>query len=237
MTSIAENVARVRERIATAARRAGRNPDDIALMAVSKTFAAPQVIEAFAAGVRLFGENRVQEFAGKRVQLEAIISGCAEFHLVGHLQSNKAARATELFAGIDSLDSPALAGKLNAAAEKLGRQLSVLIEINLAGESAKSGLPPASPVLDELLLAAPSLANLRITGLMAIPPFSEDPESSRPYFRALRQEGERIAAQNSPQVNMQTLSMGMSHDFEIAIEEGSNCVRIGTAIFGERPKP
>jgi pyridoxal phosphate enzyme (YggS family) len=235
--SIAENIARVRERMAAAARRSGRDPGDISLMAVSKTVAAEQIAEAFAAGVRLFGENRVQEFAGKREQLAALISDGAAFHLIGHLQSNKAARAVESFTAVDSVDSPALARKLNAAAEKVGRVLPVLIEINLADESAKSGVAPDSPALDELLRSAPELASLRIVGLMAIPPFIEDPQGARPYFRRLRELRERIAARRLPAVSMETLSMGMSHDFEVAIEEGSTCVRVGTAIFGERPKP
>ena len=234
MPSIAENIARVRERIAEAARRARRDPDQIALMAVSKTFSADNIIEAFVSGIRLFGENRVQEFAEKREPLEQIISVGARFHLIGHLQSNKAARAAELFSAIDSVDSLALAGKLNSAAEKLGRVLPVLLEINIGREQAKSGLLPDSPELDELLRAAPKLDALHISGLMTIPPFTDDPEGARPYFCKLRELRDDIAALGLRGIGMQTLSMGMSHDFEVAIEEGSTCVRVGTAIFGER---
>jgi len=234
--SIAENLAHVRQRIAAAARRVGRNPDEIALMAVSKTVATEQITEAFTAGVRLFGENRVQEFAGKQPQLGAITAQGARFHLIGHLQSNKTGKAAELFAAIDSLDSLSLARKLSAAAEKSGRVLAVLIEINLGGEAAKTGLVAESRELEELLLAAPSLAGLRIAGLMAIPPYAESPESARPFFRMLVRLREQISARRLPAVAMEALSMGMSHDFEVAIEEGSTCVRIGTAIFGERSK-
>ena len=142
----------------------------------------------------------------------------------------------EVFAGVDSLDSVHLAEKLNAAAEKLGRRLPVLIEINVGGEAAKSGLAPRSPELGALLAAAPRLAHLEIRGLMTIPPFSEDPEGARPYFRQLGALRAELAARKLPGVTLDVLSMGMSHDFEVAIEESSTCVRVGTAIFGERSK-
>jgi len=231
---IAANLARVRERIAAAARRAGRHPDEVALMAVTKTFGADPIGEAHAAGLRLFGENRVQEFAGKAESVSALAG--AEWRLIGHLQSNKAARAAELFRGIDSLDSLRLAEKLDAAAQKLGRKMPVLLEINLGGEISKSGLDPHSPELEELLLAAPQFHALDFRGLMAIPPFTEDSEGARLYFRRLRELRGAIAKRNLPSITMDELSMGMSHDFEVAIEEGSTCVRIGTAIFGERPQ-
>lgn len=204
-------------------------------MAVSKTVEPARIREAWKAGIRLFGENRVQEFAGKRADLVDLED--AEWRLIGHLQTNKAAQAAELFSAIDSVDSLRLAEKLNAAAHKLNKRLAVLIEINIGGEEAKSGVAPESPELESLLAAAPTLDHLRVGGLMTIPPFGENPESSRPFFRRLRELRERIAARRLPAIEMRELSMGMSHDFEIAIEEGSTCVRIGTAIFGERPKP
>ncbi len=233
--STAENLQAVRERVTAAATRAGRNPQHVALMAVCKTVPVGLIREAYDAGQRLFGENRVQEFAEKWPDLRALPE--AEFHMIGHLQSNKAGKAAELFTAIDSLDSLKLAEKLNAAAEKTSRCLAVLIEINFGDEQAKSGLPPDSPELQQILGAAARLRHLQIRGLMTIPPFTDDPEGARPYFRRLRQLREQIERQNPPNVSMQVLSMGMSHDFEVAIEEGSTCVRIGTAIFGERPKP
>jgi PLP dependent protein len=238
--SIAENLAQVRERIAAAARRAGRNADEITLMGVSKTFPAERIREAYAAGLRVFGENRVQEFARKVDALRDLPG--AEWHLIGHLQSNKAAKATELFDAVDSVDSVRLAEKLNASAEGAGKTLSVLIEINVGGEQAKSGVEPGSDEqcsdeLEQILRGAPRWANLKIRGLMTIPPYAEDPVASRPYFRQLRQIRDRITARELPEVGTAVLSMGMSHDFEVAIEEGATCVRVGTAIFGEREKP
>ena len=203
-------------------------------MAVSKTFAVEQVREAFRAGLRVFGENRVQEFAGKAVALAGLED--AEWHMIGHLQTNKALRAVELFTAIDSVDSLRLAEKLNSSAGQLGKKLPVLIEVNVGGEAAKSGMPLESPELDKLLLAAPQLEYLEFRGLMTIPPFSDDPQQARPYFRNLRELRDQIAARRLANVSMNVLSMGMSHDFEIAIEEGSTCVRVGTAIFGERAR-
>jgi pyridoxal phosphate enzyme (YggS family) len=150
------------------------------------------------------------------------------------LKNNKANKAAELFPAVDSIDSLRLAEKLNAAAQKLGKRIEVLIEINIAGESAKSGVPPNSPELEQLLGAAPRLTSLDVRGLMTVPPFAEDPEAARPYFRKLRELRDQIARQKYESVQMDVLSIGMSHDFEVAIEEGSTCVRIGTAIFGER---
>ena len=230
--SIAENVAEIRERIAAAAHRAGRNPGEITLMAVSKTFAPERIREAYAAGLRVFGENRVQEFAGKAGRLAELRD--AEWHMIGHLQTNKAGRAVELFATVDSLDSPRLAEKLNDSARQVGRNLGALIEINVGGEAAKSGIDPESPDLEALLHTAASLEHVQIRGLMTVPPFFDDPQRARPYFRELRQLRDRILVRNLPGVSGEVLSMGMSHDFEIAIEEGSTCVRVGTAIFGER---
>lgn len=201
-------------------------------MAVTKTFPAGRVREAYEAGLRIFGENRVQEFAGKVDALRDLHN--ARWHLIGHLQNNKANKAAELFPAVDSIDSLRLAEKLNAAAQKLGKRIEVLIEINIAGESAKSGVPPNSPELEQLLGAAPRLTSLDVRGLMTVPPFTEDPEAARPYFRKLRELRDQIARQKYESVQMDVLSIGMSHDFEVAIEEGSTCVRIGTAIFGER---
>jgi pyridoxal phosphate enzyme (YggS family) len=156
--------------------------------------------------------------------------------LIGHLQTNKAAKAAELFAAVDSVDSLRLAQKLNASAQQFKKKLAVLIEVNVGGEAAKSGIPPESRELDELLLAAPELAHLEFRGLMTVPPFTEDPQQARPYFRKLRELRDQITARRLPAVNVSALSMGMSHDFEVAIEEGSTCVRVGTAIFGDRTR-
>lgn len=232
--SIAENIARVRERLERAARESGRDPQEIALMAVTKTFPPERIREAYEAGLRLFGENRVQEFAGKTEALRDLHD--AKWYLIGHLQTNKASKAAELFAAIDSLDSLRLAEKLNAAAEKVNKQLAALIEVNLGGEAAKTRLAPDSAELDEILFAAPRWEHLQIKGLMTVPPFTDNPEGARPYFRQLRTLRDKIAARKLPSVSMDTLSMGMSHDFEIAIEEGSTCVRVGSAIFGERKR-
>jgi len=234
VSSVVKNLTAVRERIAAAARRAGRRPEVIALMAVSKTFPPEVIREAYNAGQRLFGENRVQEFADKAGALRELAG--VEWHMIGHLQSNKAAKAAELFSAVDSVDSLRLAEKLNATAQKFNKRLPVLIEINVGGEAAKSGTAPDSPELEQLLAAAPSLEALQIRGLMTIPPFTEDPQQSRRYFRSLRELRDQIAARRLPGISLDVLSMGMSHDFEVAIEEGSTCVRVGTAIFGERAK-
>jgi pyridoxal phosphate enzyme (YggS family) len=233
--SIAENIAQVRERITIAARRAGRSPIEITLMAVSKTFPAASIREAYTAGLRVFGENRVQEFAGKAAALRDLPD--AEWHLIGHLQTNKAAKAAELFDAVDSVDSVRMAERLNAFAESAGKILSVLIEINVGGEKAKSGVAPDSDELRQILHGASRWRNLKINGLMTVPPYTEDPEGSRVYFRQLRLIRDSIAARGLPHVGTTVLSMGMSHDFEVAIEEGATCVRVGTAIFGERAKP
>jgi PLP dependent protein len=233
--SIADNVAAVRERIARAAARVGRDPDSVTLMAVSKTKPAELIQQAYAAGIRVFGENRVQEFTEKASALADLED--AEWHLIGHLQSNKAKKAAELFHAIDSVDSLRLAEKLDQAAEQSGKTLSVLLEIKVGKEESKAGIPLDSPELESLLRAAPQLAHLQIRGLMTVPPFTEEPAGARPYFRLLRDLRDQIAARSLQQIQMDVLSMGMSHDFEVAIEEGSTCVRVGTAIFGARPKP
>ena len=230
--SISENIASIRERIAAASRRVGRNPNEVSLMAVTKTFPPERIRGAYEAGLRLFGENRVQEFASKASALRDLRD--AEWHMIGHVQTNKAAKAVELFAAVDSVDSLRLAQKLNAAAQQLGKKLAVLIEISVGGEAAKSGVGPGSKELEDLLQAAAELEHLDFCGLMTIPPFTDDPQLARPYFQKLRQLRDDIAARRLPNINMNVLSMGMSHDFEVAIEEGSTCVRLGTAIFGER---
>jgi hypothetical protein len=204
-------------------------------MAVTKTHPPERIREAHAAGLRLFGENRVQEFSTKAPALSNLPG--AKWHMIGHLQSNKATKAAELFSAIDSIDSVKLAEKLNTTAQALNKTLEVLIEVNVGGEAAKSGLAIDSPELENLLNAAPSLEALKIRGLMTVPPHTEDPEGARSYFRHLRALRDQISDRHLPAISMDILSMGMSHDFEVAIEEGSTCIRIGTAIFGERPKP
>ena len=233
--TIASNLSAIHQRIARAAQRVGRNASDVALMAVTKTLPADRIVEAYEAGLRLFGENRVQEFSERVGALASLRD--ADFHMIGHLQSNKAPKAVELFHAIDSLDSAKLAERLNAAAEKIGKTRDVLLEINVGGEAAKSGLAPNSPQLESILAGAPDWTHLRIRGLMTVPPFTEDPEGARAYFRQLRELRDCLAARDLPSINLDVLSMGMSHDFEVAIEEGSTCVRIGTAIFGDRSQP
>jgi len=233
--SIADNIAEIHERIARAAARVGRNPDSITLMAVSKTVEPERIKEAYASGLRVFGENRVQEFEGKSGALSDLKD--AQWHLIGHLQSNKAKKAAELFHAVDSVDSVRLAEKINQAAVEANKKLGILIEIKVGQEESKAGIPLDSPELEALLRAAPQLENLQIRGLMTVPSFTDDPEGARPYFRLLRDLRDKIAERKLPAVQMDVLSMGMSHDFEVAIEEGSTCIRVGTAIFGARPKP
>ncbi len=230
--SIAENIARIQQQIEAATQRAGRNPSEVSTMAVTKTVSPDRIREAYESGIRLFGENRVQEFAGKAQALADLIG--AEWYMIGHLQSNKSRTAAELFQGVDSVDSLRLLQRLNSAAEELGKKLPVLIEINIGGESAKSGVAADSAEFEQILTSAPKYEFVAIRGLMTVPPYSEDPEQSRPFFRRMRELRDQIAARKLPAISVETLSMGMSHDFEVAIEEGSTCVRIGTAIFGER---
>jgi PLP dependent protein len=232
LMSVADNIAQVRERMDAAAHRAGRNPEEISLMAVTKTVPPERIREAYNAGIRLFGENRVRDFADKAELLRDLAD--AEWHMIGHLQTNKTAKAAEFFAAVDSVDSLRLAHKLNESAQLFGKKMAVLIEVNVGGEAAKSGVAPGSQELEDLLQAAPRLERLDIRGLMTIPPFTEDPQQARPYFKKLRDLQNQIAARKLPAVRMDVLSMGMSHDFEVAIEEGATRVRVGTAIFGER---
>ena len=233
-TQTAGAVAAVRERMAAAARRAGRDPNQITLMAVSKTQPVEKIVAAYEAGIRCFGENRVQEFAGKRNQVGGLSD--ATFVLIGQLQSNKVNKAIEWFAAIHSVDSLRLAERIDAAVARDGKPpMPIAIEIN-TGDPAKAGLTPESPELERLLLAGERLRHVRIQGLMTMPPFTEDPQGARPYFQALCRLRKNIALRQLPGISMDLLSMGMSHDFEVAIEEGSTCVRVGTAIFGERTK-
>ena len=235
MTAFAERLARVEERIHEACRRSGRSRDFVALMAVSKTHPAEAIAEALAAGVTLFGENRVQEFEAKSRRLAEIGAAGAAVHLIGHLQSNKSTKAAELFAGIQSVDSLRLAERLDHAAGDLGKQLPILLEIKLSSEATKTGFDPASPELRTCLERLPDLRNLTLRGLMTIAPFDENPETGRACFRHLRGL-QNLLARDFPALDFRELSMGMSGDFEIAIEEGSTLVRIGTALFGERPR-
>lgn len=231
-SAIAQNIASVRERIERAVRRANRSPESVRLVAVSKTVEAQRIRDACAAGLREFGENRVQEAAAKKPALADL---AIRWHMVGHLQSNKAQKAAELFDEIQSVDSLPLAEKLDHAVEKTGRErLPILVQVRMGGEPTKSGVEDK-----ELLSLARGIARLEhlaIQGLMSIPPFFEDPEQARPYFRRLRELAGELAGAGIAGMSTQELSMGMSHDFEVAIEEGATIVRIGTAIFGQRPK-
>ena len=232
MSDFATRLRQVEARIAAAATRSGRSRDEVALVAVSKTFPVETIAEAAAAGLGRFGENKVQE-ADPKIRFFAARPGPPlEWHLVGHLQSNKARRATELFDVIHSVDSPKLAGKLSQAATELGKQLVVLVQVDLGGETTKSG-SPRDEVAD-LMRSIGALPGLRLDGLMTLPPFLPDPGQTRPFFRELREIAERLEARHAGCLGRRHLSMGMSHDFEVAISEGATLVRIGTALFGER---
>lgn len=237
-SAIAANVADVQKRIAQAAERRRRPPGDITLVAVSKTFPADAIRSAYEAGLRHFGENRVQEWESKRA---AVADLDATWHLIGHLQRNKAVRAVQDFDAIDSVDSVELAQKLNVAARaRGGSPVPILIEVRVSEENAKTGVRECDVL--NLVRAILSMDSLELRGLMAIPPFFDDPERARPYFRRLRELRDTLrsqfpAATASPKSGrvLTELSMGMSHDFEIAIEEGATQIRVGTAIFGFRP--
>ena len=223
--TLSDRVLRVRERIGAAARRAGREASSVTLVAVSKTMPVEVIRQALAAGVTIFGENRVQEAQGKI----AALTGQGSWHLVGHLQTNKAKLAVQLFDLIHSLDSLKLAEALNRHAAQAGKSARCLVEVNLGSEESKSGTTEEG--VRPLLEAASSLSCLAIEGLMAIPPFLSDPEEIRPYFRRLRTLRDALAREG---FRLAELSMGMTHDFEVAIQEGATMVRIGTAIFGPR---
>jgi PLP dependent protein len=228
-TEIAANLERVHERIKKAAKRGGRSADEITLVAVSKTFPAEAIRAAYGAGVRHFGENRVQEWESKQ---RALADLDATWHLIGHLQSNKARRAAYLFRRIDSVDDLSLAKRLDAAAAAEGKNLPILIEVHVGDETTKSGVADAD--LGGLAESVAPFAHLDLIGLMTIPPFSENAEDARPHFRKLRALRDDMSQRLGRKLPV--LSMGMSHDFEVAIEEGATEVRIGTAIFGERAR-
>ena len=221
METLEQRLAEVRVRIAKAAERARRNPAGITLVAVTKVFPASVIRDAYSLGLREFGENYVQEFEGKLSEVSDLAG--ARFHLIGHLQANKSRRAVEIFDSIQTVDSAKLARRVNEA----GKPLDVMLEVKLSEEQAKAGAAPEE--LPGLIEAVRGCPNLRLLGLMTMPPWSEDQEQSRPYFRRLRELAERHGLAH--------LSMGMSHDFEAAIEEGATFVRVGTALFGRRRKP
>jgi PLP dependent protein len=213
-----DRLAAVEERIARAVARCGRKREEITLLAVTKVFPATVIQDAHELGMRDFGENYVQEFEGKAAEVSGLAG--ARFHLIGHLQSNKARRASELFQTIQTVDSAKLARRLNEA----GKPLEVFIEVKLSEEESKAGADPGE--IGALVEAIANCPNLTLRGLMTMPPWNDDPEATRPYFRRLKQLGVQHGLEN--------LSMGMSHDFEVAIEEGATLIRVGTALFGKR---
>jgi PLP dependent protein len=227
IADIASNLARVRERVTRAAERAGRRAEGITVVAVSKAFPVAAIRAAYGAGLRHFGENRVQEMDAKRPQLAGFD---AVWHFIGHLQSNKARLAAQLFERVDAIDGLALAQKLDSAASELGKRLPVLIEVHLGGEASKSGVGEEG--LAGLAEAIAGLPRLELRGLMTVPPYFDDPERVRPYFGKLRELRDLLS--RSLGQPLPTLSMGMSHDFEVAIEEGATEIRPGTALFGAR---
>jgi hypothetical protein len=226
-STIAENIAKVRERLADACRRAGRSPDQVTLIAVSKTKPLDAIAAAAACGLHDFGENRVQEALTKIPHAPPQL----RWHLIGHLQSNKAKPAVEHFHLIHTVDSPALAQRLDRLAQERQKTQPVLLQVKLGDEATKAGVEPAA--LPALYAAVRDLPHLRVRGLMTIPPFCPDPEAVRPYFRHLRELRDALQAA-FPSDDLPELSMGMSHDFEVAVEEGATLIRVGTAIFGDR---
>ena len=224
--AIADGLRRVRERMAAAARRGGRDPRSITLVGVSKTVPPERIREAIEAGLEDLGENRVQEARDKAVLLPAV-----RWHLVGHLQANKANHAARLFDVVHSLDSIDILERLERAAQREGRDVTAMIQVDLAGESTKFGA--ATGDLDRLLAAAAGCRNVRVRGLMVLPPYDPDPEKSRPYFRRLRELLQEAQGRH-PALDLRHLSMGMTEDFEVAIEEGATMIRVGRALFGER---
>ena len=227
-TSVADNIAEIRQRMAAAAARAGRDPESIRLMAVSKTVEPERVRQAIAAGITLLGENYVQEAREKIPQIGLGV----EWHMIGHLQTNKAKYVVTLFDWIHSVDRLELAQELDKRAGQNGRRLNVLIEVNVSGEASKSGAEPAQVL--ELAGQMAALPNLSVRGLMTMPPYSDEPETSRPYFQSLRKLRDEIKTASIPNVRMDELSMGMTDDFAVAIEEGATIIRVGRAIFGAR---
>ena len=229
MNDIESHLAAIRSRIAAAAAAAGRTPTDVSLLAVSKTFGPDHVRAAYAAGQRDFGENKVQEALQKQ---EATADLAIRWHLIGHLQSNKAKKAAPAFAAIHSVDSVELLRRIDAAAVEAGSAPDVYIQVDLAGEDTKFGAPEADA--GAIARAAASCRAARLKGLMLLPPWFDDPELARPYFRRLRGLRDRLIEEGIDAAQLHELSMGMSHDFEVAIQEGATLVRVGTAIFGKR---
>jgi hypothetical protein len=230
--TIAEKIAVVRDRMAQAARRCGRDPAEVALVAVSKTHPAEMVRQAWAAGVTTMGENYIQE---ARDKITALADCALSWHFIGHLQSNKAKIAVDLFDLIHGVDTLKLAREIDKQAAKTGKTQAILIQVNISGEATKSGATEAATLA--LVRDAACLEHVKIRGLMTMPPFFDQPERARPYFAALRRLRDRIRAEAIAGVDMSELSMGMTGDFEVAIEEGATLVRIGTAIFGPREYP
>ncbi len=228
--SIAENLRIIRERISRAAETAGRPAGGITIIAISKTFPPESISEAIGAGQRIFGENRVQEAESKLGFFEATPG--IEWHLVGHLQSNKAKSAAELFHVVHSLDSVRLAARLNDACIALKKTLPVLIQVDLGKEETKHGISKED--VPDLIVAVSAMSGLRLNGLMTLPPYFEDPELARPFFCELRTLRDDLEREQPGCLGQEHLSMGMSHDYEVAIQEGATMVRIGTAIFGQR---
>jgi hypothetical protein len=226
--SVAGNLKQIEERIRTSAQRVGRNPDSVRLVAVSKTQPAEAVKAALEAGQQLFGENYVQEFLEKAQQLPASV----EWHFIGSLQSNKVKYLAGLTTLIHSVDRLSLAREIDRQWEKIGKPCDILLQVNISGEETKSGT--TSEDLLQLARESSLLPHLRVRGLMTMPPFFDEPERVRPYFRELRRLAEVLTAEQIPGITMEELSMGMSGDFEVAIEEGATLVRVGSAIFGER---
>jgi pyridoxal phosphate enzyme (YggS family) len=229
---VASQLEAVRRRIAAAAERAGRAPADVRLVAVSKTFGADLVREAAVAGQQSFGENKVQEGLEKAASLRDLP---IDWHLIGHLQSNKARKAAAVFGWIESIDRPDLLRKVDEAARDAGTRPRILVQVDLAHEATKHGADEAA--VADLVRAAIDAAGVDLRGLMTVPPFPATPEDSRPWFRQLRELRDRLVATGLPADRLAELSMGMSQDFEIAIEEGATMVRVGTAIFGRRVPP
>ena len=235
--SISDRLAEIRERIASAARSAGRDPSSVRLVAVSKTFPIESIADAFAAGQRDFGENRVQEALQKVEQaalqkIDRSADQSIRWHLLGHLQTNKARKAAPAFAMIQSVDSVELLHKLDQAAADTHHAPELLIQVDLAGEATKFGVPPGE--MPRLFEAAAACRAARVVGLMTLPPYPETPEDSRPWFRQLRELRDQWQASGVPASMLRELSMGMSGDFEVAVQEGATIVRVGTAIFGSR---
>ncbi|HKX27043.1 MAG TPA: YggS family pyridoxal phosphate-dependent enzyme [Blastocatellia bacterium] len=233
ITGLSERLVFINQRIAAACARAGRSESEVTLVGVTKTVPPAMIKAAVEAGVRVIGENRVQEAAAKLSELAALRDSTPfEWHLIGHLQSNKARRAVELFDQVQSVDSLKLAERLNQTAGEAGKRLPVMIEVNLAAEQSKAGLQPGEvlPICER----CDKLSNLELKGLMTVPPYLENPEEVRPFFRRLRELRDQAQRAGIVGRHFKDLSMGMSHDFEVAIEEGATLIRIGTAIFGER---